>query len=75
MWMIASKRLCCWQRDITWWNLVNILLLNAIVHLMYVNASNREVSNTGLKGLQFSSQSIVGHKLLTDGWRKLGQLV
>ena len=45
------------------------------VHLVYINASDREVSNTGLKGLQLASQGIVGHKLLSDGWRKLGQLV
>lgn len=43
----------------------------AVVHLMYINASNREVSDTGLKSLQLASQSIVGDKLLSDGWRKL----
>ena len=46
-----------------------------LFYLVYVNASNREMSNTGLKGLQFASESIVGHKLLTNGWRKLTQLV
>ena len=50
-------------------------MLNQIVHLMYVNASDREMSNTGLKGLQLASQSIVGYELLADGWRKLRQLV